>query len=283
MIQASLPIQHEQVADHYDELDRYYREIWGEHLHHGLWERGDETLLEAVRGLSLLVAQQGYVSSGSKVCDVGCGYGATAELLAETFGANVTGLTLSGKQLVVANSRHPARGSVDFHKQDWLENSLPASTYDTVIAIESTEHMRDKAKFFEQAFRVLKPGGRLVICAWSSSESPSDWQVTHLLEPICREGRLPSMLSPSEYVELARQNGFAEIEVEDLSKRVQRTWTVTLSRTFRHFLKNPQQIKDLSVRELPSADFAKSLLRINAAYRSGAMVYAIISATKVTV
>ena len=29
------------VADHYDELDDFYREIWGEHVHHGLWRLRD--------------------------------------------------------------------------------------------------------------------------------------------------------------------------------------------------------------------------------------------------
>ena len=30
------------VADHYDELDVFYREVWGEHVHHGLWRTGRE-------------------------------------------------------------------------------------------------------------------------------------------------------------------------------------------------------------------------------------------------
>jgi tocopherol O-methyltransferase len=30
----------ESVARHYDTLDRFYREIWGEHVHHGLWRGG---------------------------------------------------------------------------------------------------------------------------------------------------------------------------------------------------------------------------------------------------
>jgi len=32
------------VADHYDELDPVYRRVWGEHVHHGLWATGRETL-----------------------------------------------------------------------------------------------------------------------------------------------------------------------------------------------------------------------------------------------
>ena len=37
MIRSSRPIPPEEVADHYEDLDRIYREVWGEHVHHGLW------------------------------------------------------------------------------------------------------------------------------------------------------------------------------------------------------------------------------------------------------
>ena len=43
MIASSQEIRPEAVASHYDELDRFYRDIWGEHVHHGLWLRGEET------------------------------------------------------------------------------------------------------------------------------------------------------------------------------------------------------------------------------------------------
>ena len=36
------------VAGHYDELDPFYRRLWGEHIHHGLWVHGRETAEQAV-------------------------------------------------------------------------------------------------------------------------------------------------------------------------------------------------------------------------------------------
>ena len=42
--------------------------------------------------------------------------------------------------------------------RDWLENGLPAASFDAVVAIESSEHMADKAAFFVEAARVLRPG-----------------------------------------------------------------------------------------------------------------------------
>jgi tocopherol O-methyltransferase len=39
------------VAAHYDELDAFYRDIWGEHVHHGFWPTGRETPAQAVIAL----------------------------------------------------------------------------------------------------------------------------------------------------------------------------------------------------------------------------------------
>jgi tocopherol O-methyltransferase len=39
------------VAAHYDELDGFYREIWGDHVHHGYWTTGRESAAEATEAL----------------------------------------------------------------------------------------------------------------------------------------------------------------------------------------------------------------------------------------
>ena len=43
MIFPTVPQTTEAVAAHYDELDAFYREVWGEHVHHGYWASGRET------------------------------------------------------------------------------------------------------------------------------------------------------------------------------------------------------------------------------------------------
>src|ERR1700733_15037537 len=72
------------VAAHYDTLDQFYREIWGEHVHHGYWRTGHETPEAAAAALVELVADRLDLVPGHVVCDIGCGYGATAHMLAET-------------------------------------------------------------------------------------------------------------------------------------------------------------------------------------------------------
>ena len=51
MIHPALPQTAAAVAAHYDELDPFYREVWGLHVHHGYWRTGSETPEAAMEAL----------------------------------------------------------------------------------------------------------------------------------------------------------------------------------------------------------------------------------------
>lgn len=265
------------VAQHYDDLDPFYRQIWGDHLHHGIWVRSQRRRpkKDAVQALVHFVSQLSGIRKEDRVCDIGCGYGATAQLIAESYGAHVTGVTVSEKQFQQTKNRSSASGSLRFRLMDWLTNDFKGRQFHHAIAIESSEHMPDKKKFFSEAFRILKPGGRLVVCSWLSSPSPAPWQTRHLLVPICREGRLPGLASLPEYTRLMKQTGFESVSAHRLTPLVKRTWPESVVRTVRYFVANPGMVRHLSPRVLSSADFSRSLLRIWLAYEVGAMEYAI--------
>jgi tocopherol O-methyltransferase len=259
------------VARHYDELDIPYRRIWGEHVHHGYWRTGRETPAEAAEALVRLVAERLELEPGQSVVDIGCGYGATAGWLAGHHGAEVTGFTVSEAQAAVGRTRPGFTCRV----RDWLDNGLADSSFDAAYAIESSEHMVDKNRFFGEAHRVLKPGGRFVVCAWLEGEGATPWQVKHLLEPICREGRLPSMGSRADYEALAREAGFRLLGYDDISREVRRTWTICLRRLAGHFVID-REIRRLALsRATRNREFILSLPRLILALRSGAMRYGV--------
>jgi tocopherol O-methyltransferase len=272
MILPRVPHTHAAVADHYNELDGIYRKLWGEHVHHGLWRTGRETVVQAVEALSDLVADRLALSPGGRLVDIGCGYGATARRFAAG-GARVDGFTLSREQVAQA----PVAPGVTLECRDWLKNGLPEASFDGAYSIESSEHMEDKPAFFAQARRVLRPGRRLVICAWLSDEVPKPWHIRHLLEPICHEGRLPSMGTRSEYVAMADAAGFDCTAYEDISAQVARTWTICLGR----FLAALPRDRDIRRQAMTARNraFALSVPRLILAYRTGAMRYGVFTFT----
>ncbi|MEJ2541567.1 MAG: methyltransferase domain-containing protein [Gemmatimonadota bacterium] len=274
------PLDPARVARHYDALDRYYRELWGEHVHHGLWQTGRESPREAVEALVHRVAAEAHLVPGTRVCDVGCGYGATGRLLAREYGAEVQGITLSVAQARYGDQVSPAPPEVSprVHLGDWLGDGFElvreSGPFDVVLAVESMTHMPDPTQALIRARRVLAPGGRFVACVWLSGDGVGPLRERWLLEPVCREGRLSGLPTADEFLSMMRTAGFVRGRlVADLSQRVRRTWSLTIRQAVGRLARDPEARRFLLDPGQPERVFAATMLRIWAAYRIGAMRY----------
>jgi tocopherol O-methyltransferase len=266
------------VAGHYDALDRFYREIWGDHVHHGLWVTGHESVQEATRAMVDRVLSWTNVGQGSTVIDAGCGYGGTSRILAGELGCAVTGSTLSDAQ---ARYARELGGGPCYQVRSWLENGLASEEADAVLAIESISHMVDKPLVFAEAARVLRPGGHLVLVDWLACEAPSRLQRRALLEPIAREGRLPSLCTSRDYCDYAREAGLRVRRVEDLAPFAPwRTWGIVARRLARRMATDPAACRYLLSSANPDRAFAFSLARIPLALRTGTMRLVLIAAQR---
>ena len=108
------------------------------------------------------------VQPGQRVLEIGCGWGALAELCARETGARVTGVTLSAEQLGFARERLAKAGlSGDLRLQDYrdLARSEGSGGFDAVVSIEMFEAVGREywASFFETVRQQLKPFGRACI------------------------------------------------------------------------------------------------------------------------
>jgi tocopherol O-methyltransferase len=278
------PLTTDDVALHYDAFDAFYRATWGLHLHHGYWEQGEESVSQAISRLTETVALLARLAPGDQVCDVGCGYGATSSFFARKYRTTVTGLTLSRIQYEHALSleKNPpsAHGNLAFLHQDWLQNELPPASFDAVISMECISHITDKAKFFSEIYRTLKPGGRTVICAWLAPPSPSKWQLKYLLEPICRDGCIAGMASLSQYESLIREAGLRPVEQRRIGKNVRKTWRIIFRRALAKILRNSSYRRFFisTLRRTPGALLV--VPRLIWAYQTGILDYIVIVAEK---
>lgn len=268
------------AASHYDDLDAFYREIWGEHVHHGVWEDGGESDREAAEKLVRILADLGGIRAGDKVVDIGCGYGATSRILAERRGAEMTGMTISAAQLAYAKANNAVPGRTEFLLRDWYDNRLPAGQFDVALTVESLEHMPDLPGFFRECHRVLKPGGRLVGSAWMSCEKPGAFARRHLINAITREAQIAGIRPESEFRAAIEAAGFTQYSFEDRADQVKRTWPLCAWRTVKGLLTKPHYRRFILGSRNPNRIFALTLFRIWAAYELGVQRYGIFSATK---
>lgn len=162
------------AAKHYDVSDDFFR-IWlGPSLAYAsaLWDGEDDTLEKAqLRKTDYLLGQAG-VRQGSRVLDVGCGYGGEMQRMVADYDVeSVMGITLS--EAAVAWTRNLAIPRVDVRCENWADHR-PAHPYDAILCVEAMEHfarpgMSGRAKvrgyreFFTRAREWLAPEGRLVV------------------------------------------------------------------------------------------------------------------------
>lgn len=281
MIAPRRPISSQDVARHYDELDAFYRELWGEHVHHGFWLTGTETPERAAQQLVEQVARTASIRTGGTVCDIGCGYGATARWLATERQARVTGITVSPHQHRYAQTQSVPNGPPPTYLlQNWLHTALPDDAFDAALFIESLAHMEAKPEAIGKAYHVLRPGGRIVACVWLAAPHAPTWARHFLLEPICYEGQLPGLPTAEAYQRWFSAAGFTNLRYEDISANVQRTWTVVIQRLVEALVLRPDYRRYLLDHAQRNRRFALTLIRLWLAFRTGVFRYGILSAQK---
>jgi tocopherol O-methyltransferase len=275
LIEPSSPTTSNDVARFYDDNDFFYRRICGEHLHHGLWnDREDKSTVEqATDRLLYLTTRPLRLLPGQSVADIGCGYGASSTWLAESFGTEVLGLNLSGIQTNVARSRPTTRrGRVRIVLRDWLDNHLEPASLDAAIAIEALAHMPDKARFFEELRRTLKPGGKAGIACWTADPEASPFE-SWLLRRICTQGKLAGIGSIGQYRSLATGAGLEILDDQDVTKQVERTWKIIARRTLAELFTSGKFLRFTARRLLHAPLSAFTLPQLLLGYQNGALRY----------
>src|ERR1700730_16972791 len=128
------------VIEHYDLVSPCYQSLWGDHLHHGYWIRGDESKETAQIQLIEHLAQLANIKTGSRILDIGCGFGGSSVYLAKKYSASVTGITISPVQVEMATEA-AAKANVDasFVLMD-AEDMRFEQPFDVLWSIESISH-----------------------------------------------------------------------------------------------------------------------------------------------
>ena len=109
------------------------------------------------------------VQAGDRVLEIGCGWGALAEMAATEFDASVVGVTLSTEQLAWAEERMARLGVAnksDLRLQDYRDIGKDGSeSFDAICSIEMVEAVGREywPEYFRTVARLLKPGGRACI------------------------------------------------------------------------------------------------------------------------
>lgn len=157
--------------------------------------------------------------AGEVVLDLGSGGGLDVLLAAQRVGATgyVYGLDMTDEMLAVARRNAETAGAtnVEFLKGDIESIPLPSNTVDVIISNCVINLTPDKALALEEAFRVLKPGGRLAVSDIVIDGDLSVFPVTEeqIRAALSWTGCIAGALTMEEYRTLLSDAGFTEVDV----------------------------------------------------------------------
>jgi cyclopropane fatty-acyl-phospholipid synthase-like methyltransferase len=255
------------IIEHYDLVSPYYRSLWGEHLHHGYWIRGDESKETAQLQLIEHLARCANVQPGWEVLDIGCGFGASSLYLARQYGASATGITISQVQLEMANrAARDSAANAQFLLMD-AEAMQFDERFDLLWSVESISHYQNIERFFASAAKFLKPGGTFALTDWFKRENLSPAENRKYIAPI-EEGMFVELQTMSDYARHLTSSGLQIVRQEALTSHCAKTWDLCLD------IIKEKSFWALAAQHGPHfVTYLKTFQAMRAGFASGSFVY----------
>ncbi|MFI5612904.1 class I SAM-dependent methyltransferase [Amycolatopsis sp. NPDC051903] len=158
------------IAHHYDLSNAFYQLLLDDSMAYssGYWTADDPGygLAQAQHDKLELICRKLGLGPGTRLLDVGCGWGSLLVHAAKHHGVTAVGVTLSAEQVQHVKGRlahHDLEDRVEVRQQDYRE--LAGEPFDAVASVEMGEHVGEEnyPAYAHTLFRMLRPGGRLVL------------------------------------------------------------------------------------------------------------------------
>ena len=217
-------------------LNSAIEKSFGRHVHWGYWDdpakaRGDDDdYARAAEQLTVELCRLAGIAEGEKILDVGCGFGGTIASLNERFNRlSLTGLNIDAGQLARARQQvQPLHeNDVTFCQGDACALPFHDESFDRLLAVECIFHFPSREVFFKEAFRVLRPGGILVLSDFVPSPLylPVAWlTISGRAKTEQVLGHLNVQYTIGRYRRLARQSGLVPVVERNITRNTLPTY-----------------------------------------------------------
>ena len=168
------------------------------------------------------------LASTDKILDAGCGIGGSSRFLGEHFNSFVTGIDLVEVFVRVAKMLTQATGledKVEFFQGNLEDLDIEDSAFDVVWCQHTLMNISDKQKTFKEFYRVLKPGGRLILHEIVQKENLE----IHLPVPWADSHRISFLETQNRFKEMALDANFTPDFINDATDQAKRWWQKVLA------------------------------------------------------
>ena len=212
---------------HYNEFG--YK-LWGPDMHFGYWEDDVKTQRQASLRFNEVMAKTANITSDDHVLDAGCGVGGASIFLAKKYGCKATGITITPRQVELAYKNAEKAGVahlVNFHEMDYHNTTFDNKTFSVVWGLESICYA-EKGKFINEAFRVLKEGGRLVVGDGFASREKYEGKDAKLMQRWLDGWIVNGLKTPEDFKKYSLDAGFSETNYTNITENVKKTSRIML-------------------------------------------------------
>ncbi|MGH2687868.1 MAG: SAM-dependent methyltransferase [Actinomycetota bacterium] len=213
--------QLEAVQAYYNETWLDYRMIWmnqtNRSIHFGYWDEDTKTHSDSLINTNRVLADRAKFKPGELALDAGCGVGGTAMWLAENHAVRVMGVTVVHDQAVRAYRYSGERGlkGLGYSVQDYMRTGFEPDTFDVAYSMEASNYATSKRDWLAEMFRVLKPGGRLVVQDGFRTSRELTPEEDALQRSWLDGWAVPHLAALDEFADWAREIGYEDVVAED--------------------------------------------------------------------
>lgn len=212
-----------QIVEYYETNEASYVDGWDLNnsyaMHYGYKDETTKTFGDTLLRMNWALAKEANIKSTDKVLDAGCGIGGSSIYLSKNIGCTCVGITLSERQAEKANRLAVSlglEGKASFRAMSYLNTHFANESFDIVWGLESICYAEDKEQFVKEAYRLLKPGGRLIIADGMVSDFENN------KHPVIQKWlwgwRVNFLESPSRFQQFFGEAGFKNVKYTDISR-----------------------------------------------------------------
>jgi tocopherol O-methyltransferase len=218
------------IVDYYVHTATDYRLVWQDRknlaFHFGYFDKTTHTHAKSLDNANYTLARLADIRPNMRVLDAGCGTGGSSLWLAEHCDATPVGVALG--HAAIAKARKVARlrrldRKATFCVADYTTLPFPDGSFDVVWALESVCHAPVKAAFYQEAARVLRPGGRLVLAEYMRTRRTQTISEGQMIAAWLAGWAIPDIDTREEHIGAARTAGFMSIQVQDFTPLTRRS------------------------------------------------------------